>query len=173
MKKLNRSSWRYWCIRLGRHHGDPGYISRGMAVGIFCAFATPILQMVLAIGLAFLVRGAKIPAVLGTWLSNWFTTPLLLPFQCYLGSLIIGDHLSWGRINQLIRRLLATDSISDFIQVLYESGNGLLTSFLVGGVAFGLLLAIPGYLATYWIVQRHRAAKAQRKLAACRHTINP
>jgi len=165
MKRLAKSSWRYWCVRIARHHGDPEYISRGMAVGIFCAFATPVMQMLIAVGLAFLVRGAKIPAALGTWLSNWITTPLLLPFQCYLGRLVWGKPLSRVRINEMIQALSDTSSVKEFFQTFIACGNDIIASFLIGGVLLGLLLAGPGYFITLAVVRRYRKEKIRRKMA--------
>jgi uncharacterized protein (DUF2062 family) len=78
-------------VRMRQLEGNPHSLALGMAVGIFVSI-TPIipLQTVVAIALAFLVRGSKSAAVLGTWLSNPLTIPVVYYANYKLGCLLAG-----------------------------------------------------------------------------------
>lgn len=81
---------RYWYLRLVRIKASPGNIARGLAAGVFVGLL-PVLpfQTIIAIGLAFIVRGSKIAAALGTWISNplnW--VPLYMLFY-YVGKAVV------------------------------------------------------------------------------------
>jgi uncharacterized protein (DUF2062 family) len=62
-----------------------------MAIGIFVSIMPIIpLQTVVAVALAFLVRGSKSAAVLGTWLSNPLTIPVVYLCQLQAGVPLAG-----------------------------------------------------------------------------------
>ena len=83
-KKQRRRLWhRYWkyykwkILRLKEH---PQRIARGLAAGVF-AGCLPFmgLQFVFSVLIAILIRGNKITALMGTWISNPFTyVPIFL-----------------------------------------------------------------------------------------------
>jgi uncharacterized protein (DUF2062 family) len=83
-------------VRMRQLEGNPHYIALGMAVGIFVSI-TPIipLQTIVAIALAFLVRGSKSAAALGTWLSNPLTIPLVYYANYKLGCMLLGYQKHW------------------------------------------------------------------------------
>ena len=165
MKSLKKLSFKYWYIKLGRQAGTPEYVSRGMAAGLFCAFGTPVMQIPAAIALAFIIKGAKIPAFLGTWLTNWFTTPFFLPIQCMIGSLIWGVPLSFAKIKDITNAVIAASDVSwwQSVKVFCSFGSDILASFLIGGVAMGVLVAVPGYFITLWVVRRYRAIRQRMR----------
>lgn len=155
-------------LKLMRHRGTPAYVGRGVAAGLFSAFITPIGQMPLALLLALLVRGAKGSALLATWVTNPFNMPVVYSVQCYLGSFIIGDPLSYTLIKRLVSDILHNPSM----ETAGALGGELIASFLAGGILLGIAAAVPGYFITAEMVRRYRARRLHRKTAKmiCRKT---
>lgn len=144
-----------------RHPGTPESIGRGVAAGFFSAFIIPAFHMPLAFLLAMLVRGAKGAALLATWIVNPLTISVVYPVQCYLGSFIIGDLLSYPEIKQLVLDALAHPSWS----AMWELGGELIFSFFAGGLILGTAVALIGYFLTTVMVRRYRARRNERKTA--------
>jgi hypothetical protein len=142
-----------------RHPGTPESVGRGVAAGLFSAFIIPVGHMLLAFPLAMLVRGARATAVLSTWIINPFTVPVLYPAQCYLGSYLIGDPLSYG----LIKRLVLDAMTDPSLKTAGALSGELIASFLAGGLLLGTVLAIAGYFCTIVMVRRYRARRVRRK----------
>ncbi|MGA6924061.1 MAG: DUF2062 domain-containing protein [Desulfosarcina sp.] len=124
-------------VRMRQLEGNPCSIARGMAVGIFVSI-TPIipLQTLVAVTLAFLVRGSKSAAVLGTWLSNPLTIPLVYFVNYKLGCIILGYPKTVDSI--------AFDSLSQ----LMELGLEVTWAMVVGGVVIGGVLGLAAYFIT-------------------------
>jgi uncharacterized protein (DUF2062 family) len=155
-------------LRLMRHPGSPKSVGRGVAAGLFSAFILPGGHMLIAFLLAMLMRGAKGAAVLATWITNPFTIPFIWPVQCYLGSFVIGDLLSYPEIKRLLADALTSPSWSS----VGTLGLELILSFIAGGALLGVLTAVPGYFITAIMVRRYRARRLHRKTAkmVCRKT---
>ena len=158
MRKRSGKSVKFY-LKLMRNPGTPESVGRGVAAGLFAAFIVPAGHMLLAFPLAMLVRGARGAALLSTWVVNPLTVSVIYPVQCYLGSFIIGDLLSYPEIKQLVLDAMTNPSL----KTVGELGGELIVSFLVGGMLLGTLAAIPGYFCTIVMVQRYRAQRARRK----------
>ena len=124
-------------VRARQLEGHPNEIARGMAVGIFISI-TPIIpfQTVAAIVLAFLVRGSKAAAVLGTWLSNPLTIPLVYYVNYKVGCVLLGHESAMDRI------------VFDSLSQLMELGLEVTWAMMVGGVAVGAVLCVISYFVT-------------------------
>jgi uncharacterized protein len=125
-------------VRMRQLEGNPHYIALGMAVGIFISI-TPIipLQTVVAVTLAFLVRGSKSAAALGTWLSNPLTIPLVYYADYKLGCVLLNCQTTVDNI--------AFDSFSQ----LMDLGIGVTSAMLVGSLVIGAVLGVVGYSVTF------------------------
>ena len=125
-------------VRMRQLEGNPHYVALGMAVGIFVSI-TPIipLQTVVAIALAFLVRGSKSAAALGTWLSNPLTIPLVYYANYKIGCTLLGYQKTLDSI--------AFDSFSQ----LMELGLEVTWAMIVGGVVIGAILGVVAYFVTF------------------------
>ena len=88
-ERLRRYTRHQW-LRLLRVKAAPENIARGMAVGVFVGFI-PLLpsQSLVAIGVAFLVRGRKIAAVIGTLVTNPLTWIFLYILFYHIGRAIL------------------------------------------------------------------------------------
>ena len=79
--------------RLLQQEGSPGQRSRGLAAGVFAGcFPFFGLQTLLGVALASLLRGNRILAAAGTWISNPFTYVPLYWFNYTIGKRLLGDH---------------------------------------------------------------------------------
>lgn len=158
MRKRSGKSLKFY-LRLMRHPGSPESVGRGVAAGLFSAFITPVGQMPLALLLALPLRGAKGAALLSTWITNPLNMPVIYSVQCYLGSFIVGNPLSYEEIKLLVLNALHNPSM----KTAWALGGELVACFLAGGILFGLLSAVPGYFLTIELVRRYRARKIKRK----------
>ena len=125
-------------VRMRQLEGDPRYIARGMAVGIFVSI-TPIipLQTIVAVTLAFMTRGSKSAAALGTWLSNPLTIPLVYYANYKLGCILLRCQTTMDTI--------AFDSFSQLMSLGLEVTGAM----LVGSLIIGLVLAVVAYFVTF------------------------
>jgi uncharacterized protein (DUF2062 family) len=139
-------------VRMRQLEGNPHYIALGMAVGIFVSI-TPIipLQTLVAIVLAFMVRGSKSAAALGTWLSNPLTIPLVYFANYKLGCFLLGYQKKLDSI--------AFDSFSQ----LMELGLEVTWAMIVGGLVIGAVLGVVAYFVTFRVFAtiRRRSRQAQ------------
>jgi uncharacterized protein (DUF2062 family) len=136
-----RLSARYWWQEFGRQlkelRGKPHEISLGMAIGVFIAITPTIpFHTVLAVSLAALLRGSKLAAALGVWVSN----PLTIPFFYYgsyrLGRFVLGYP-----------QLPLPDDYS--LISLIKLGKHVTVAMLQGGVLLGILPGLLAYFLTY------------------------
>ena len=155
MRKRSGKSLKFY-LRLMRHPGSPESVGRGVAAGFFSAFIVPAGHMLLAFPLAVLVRGARGAAVLSTWIINPLSMPVVYPVQCYLGSFIIGEPLSYSLIKELVLDFHRNPSM----QTAGALGGELIFSFFAGGLLLGSLMAVVGYFCTIEMVLRFRARRS-------------
>ena len=142
---------RYWYLRVIRIQATPHTIAIGLAVGIFAGLL-PILpfQTIVAVTLAFVVRGSKIAAALGTWITN----PLnWVPFYmlCYfIGKVIVPFDVPPFDPTQL--------EMTQMMEIGWK--------FFAVIMAGGLVMAIPGSILSYFLgfkaVKLYRDKKAER-----------
>ena len=82
MKIEPRRASRYYYLKFIRLRGNPGVLARGVAVGTFVGITPTIpFHTVLALFLAFILRGSKIAALLTSVLIS---NPLTFLLQYYL-----------------------------------------------------------------------------------------
>ena len=138
--------------RFKQLQGDPHNIATGMGLGIFvCATPTFPFQTFLAIALAFIFRGSKAAAIIGSWLA----APVI-PFF-YIGSYKLGTFILGYSIP------IALDSLS--ISKLIDMGWSVVFAMITGGAIIGLLPGIAGYLITYIIFKKIHSRMSQSEQA--------
>ena len=88
-RSWNRSS-RYVVYRLRRLSDTPHAVALGFAIGVFTA-ATPFLgtHMVMAVLLAWVIGGSVVAALLGTFVGNPLTYPLIWYSTYEVGNLML------------------------------------------------------------------------------------
>jgi len=131
-----------WLAECRELSGDPRYLGRGMAIGIFVSM-TPFFPFHTAIALTMsvILRGSKRAAAIGVWLSNPLTIPI-----CYFVTYKLGITI------------LGTESIYDpdwkTFSDLFKMGVDIVYAMIIGGFVLGTALGIPTYYATKKIFQR-------------------
>ncbi|MDH3981778.1 MAG: DUF2062 domain-containing protein [Kiritimatiellaceae bacterium] len=147
-------------LRLMKHKGTPESVGRGAAIGLFIAFFIPFsFQMMVAFPLALLFKAAKVPALLFTWITNPVTIPLFYPLQCFVGSYLVGRPISYTSIRETSQNLVEAPSFSRLVGL----GAEIILSFFAGGLLFGTISGLIGYVVMVYLVRSHRKRKAQRQ----------
>ncbi|MFA7183724.1 MAG: DUF2062 domain-containing protein [Victivallales bacterium] len=153
MIKLNKFSLGYIYVKLVKQRGAPDYIARGVAIGFLVGLVIPFgFQIPVAIALAFIFHGAKIPAFACTWVTNHFTIFLIYPVQCWIGSYLIGNPLKFSKVEQQLENVV-NEKTWESLKAL---GGQLVASFFAGGFLFGIILAVPGYFISLYLVKKYR-----------------
>ena len=129
--------WQEFVRQLRELRGKPREISLGMAVGVFVGLTPTVpFHTVLAVSLAALLRGSKLAAALGVWVSN----PLTIPFF-YYGSYRLGKFA-------LGYQELAMPHDYSLISLM-KLGGHVTVAMVHGGVLLGILPALVVYFLTY------------------------
>lgn len=131
--------------------GDPHYIAVGMAAGVFVSITPTIpFHTVLAITLAFILRGSKPAAAIGVWFCNPITLPLFY-MGCYkVGTLILG-------------RSMPLDIKFEHFSELMSLGLDVTIAMIIGGVILGIIPGIAAYFITRKMVVTVRSRSGKRK----------
>ena len=157
----SRRLFRYYYDKAIREQGTPEYIARGWAIGVFIGFAVPFgLQLLVSIPLSFLLKGSKLGATVGTLATNHFTIFIIYPFQCWLGSYLIGNPLSFSEISAGLEEVIKNQDY----ETLFLLGKELVASFFIGGFLLAFISTPICYYLVKNLVIRYRAAKEKRRL---------
>lgn len=161
-KYLKWLSWRRAYCYMARQEGTPESVAMGAALGLFVGFIMPVGgQLAVAIPLAFLLKANKALAIIGTMVTNPYTIVFIYPFQCWLGSLLLGSPLDFKELELRFQGFLASPSWSG----LTGLGSELLWPFLLGGAALALAFSVPAYYLARYAVRLRRRRKAERLAA--------
>ncbi len=148
---------RYLYHRFITLRGTPEYLARGLAAGVF-AGSFPIfgLQTLVGVAIAVPLRGHKIMAAAGTWISNPFTYIPIYFFNFQVGQWLLGGHdLEFEK-----ESLLSSEEI-------LKLGVEFAFTLFVGCFAVGLVTAIASYFGCLWFVRRlHSQRKRSRDTIA-------
>ena len=160
MEKVRRLV-RYYYNKAVREKGSPEYIARGWGIGMFIGFAVPFgLQLLVSIPLSFLLKGSKLGATVGTLATNHFTIFIIYPFQCWLGSYLIGNPLSFAEISSGLEEVIKNQDY----ETLFLLGKELVISFFIGGFLLAFISTPICYFLVKTLVIRYRAAKEKRRM---------
>jgi hypothetical protein len=139
-RSINRY-WHYYRLRLLRLKEDPQKIARGFAAGVFAGcFPLIGLQFVMAIIFAFIVKGNKFMAVVGTWISNPFTYVPLFLFNFQVGKLIVNIFIPNN----------AMEFKWDSLKQISDLGAEITATLLLGSTIVGFCFC---FIAYYLILQ--------------------
>ena len=153
LKKRNKNPWlrilRYWWVRIARLQDNPPAIARGLACGVFAgSFPFFGFQMIIGILLAVLLRGNKIAAAAGTWISNPFTYVPIFAFNYQVGCILLGsDRADVERV--------PLETVSDIANIAKEKA----VILCAGSTVVGLVLAVICYFITIKLITRWRKSR--------------
>lgn len=182
-----RGGWRravqYVLHRLRRLPDPPHRIGRGVAAGIFVSF-TPLfgIHFLAAIGLAWLLGGNILAALLATFVGNPLTTPFIAAMSVSLGRWLLGTEGDLGPQAIVSEIAHATGEIGNNVLAIASQRQAewthlqsffadLFLPYLVGGIVPGLIAAAAGHYLTVPLVRayhKRRAEKAAARLARAR-----
>lgn len=146
-----RQKFRNFINKTKTLQGDPTYIARGIAIGVFVGITPTIpFHTAIAIVLAFILKASKPAAVIGAWAGN----PVTIPFF-YMGSYKIGMLLI-GNTKILGKNILT-------IQELLQLGINTTAAMILGGVVLGILPSIAAYFITRNIFTAIHARKTSKE----------
>jgi len=161
MKRLKKRSVAYWYYKILKERGTPDFVARGWAIGLFVNFFIPVMfQTAAAIPLAFVFRGSRIAAFVGTFITNNFTLPLIYPLQCYIGGYLICNPLRYEYIKSALKEIIRNPSYAEIFQL----GKQLVLAFFAGGALLGVVSAIIGYLIAHRLTLEHQKKRHERKM---------
>lgn len=152
-----RVSWRrsalYFVKRTLRLSGTPHAIALGCAVGAFAAF-TPFLGLhfVIAVVIAWLLRGNLIAGAVGTFVGNPLSFPLI-----WAGTYEVGQLILRGGGTGAPELLTEASAGLSFQQIL-----PLLQPMLIGSIPLGLAAACLVYFMVHKAVLAYRSARRVR-----------
>lgn len=171
-----RRATRYVVHRMRRLPDEPHRIARGIFAGCLIGFLPlPGLQFVGAAGLAWLMRGNILAALLGTFNSNPVTTPFFAVAAISLGHWMLGIQTPltaeaigkafadaggdlWGNVMAIFTDAPAHwEGLVNFWQTIY-------VPYFIGALGPGIVLSLGFYYATIPLVhayQKSRAAKSK------------
>ena len=157
-----RRAARYYYLRFIRLKGHPSVLARGVAVGTFIGITPTIpFHTILALILAFVLRGSKIAALLSTFIVS---NPITFLPQYYLswqiGNWLLPGKHSWEDVSELIKLIGNGAKFSETLTALSHVGLNSL-SVLIGG---GIVLAIPFTIGFYYLSYKFFCSIRKRRL---------
>lgn len=167
---------KYFWHRLRRLPDPPHRVARGVFAGTFVNFP-PIFgfQLLAAAGLAWALRGNILAALLGTFLSNPITTPIIAITSLKLGHWMLGTEGDIGLNGvfaafagagaELWHNVLAMfgpeEAHWDGLVLFWDR---IYLPYLVGSILPGLVLSFALAWATVPLVQAYQAMRRRRTL---------
>ncbi|MBX2863047.1 MAG: DUF2062 domain-containing protein [Leptolyngbyaceae cyanobacterium MAG.088] len=140
---------RYFYIRFIRLRSHPQAIARGLAAGVF-AGSYPFfgLQTIIGVAIAAAIRGNKIIAAAGTWISNPLTYVPIYAFNYQVGRWLL---------RQSTEISFANSSPNEWMSL----GLDITVTLLIGSTVVGITLAIISYYGSLYL--NHRLQSRQNK----------
>jgi len=156
---------RYYYLRFIRLRGGPHQLALGMSLGVFAGMM-PIMpfQMALAVALAFLFRGSKITAALGTWISNPLNWYFLYYYSYKIGAWVLGlEGQQGGRFSSIMTSVRTGEDAMVIAEKILAAGGVMIASFLTGGLIMAIIAAIPSYFIFLFMFKNIRTWRNARK----------
>jgi uncharacterized protein (DUF2062 family) len=158
---------RYYYLRFIRLKGEPQELALGMALGVFTGMM-PIMpfQIALAVTLALFLKGSKITAAIGTWISNPLNWYLVYFYDYKLGAVVLGLPERKAVFSSIILAMKSGQGSFAVVSKILEAGGAFAAAFLLGGLILGLIFAPVAYfffLHFFRYVRRWRKDRRRRR----------
>ncbi len=137
-------------VRFVRLRGLPEEIAKGVALGIFVGM-TPTFgfQMAIALFFAYLLKENRLAAILGVWITNPVTAPVIYSIEYEMGRILLSmpraslpAEFTWGAY---------ADLGWDIMYPLWVGGT--LAGVILGALAYFVTLRMVPIVKT-WRIQR-------------------
>jgi uncharacterized protein (DUF2062 family) len=104
------------------------------------------------------LKGSKIGATLGTFITNHFTVFVIYPLQCYVGSIILRNGLSYDIIKDAMLKVINEQTYDSLV----SCGADLVYSFFMGGFLLTAIMTPITYIGVLYMVKSYRSKKEQQ-----------
>ncbi len=146
-KMQRKNNYREFIDRFKKLQGDPHYVAMGMAIGIFVSITPTIpFHTVIAITLAFVLRGSKPAAAIGVWFCNPVTASIFYLASYKVGMLILGKSAPF-------------DVKYESVLELMKLGTDVTIAMIIGGAILGILPGIAAFFITRKIFTKIRSRR--------------
>lgn len=143
-------------LKIVREKATPEYIARGWAIGMFYGCLIPFgFQLLCSIPTAFLLKGSKIGASVGTLITNHFSVFIIYPLQCYAGLLLMGRNRSLAELKEIMAKVIHASSY----EALLGIGTELVAAFFIGGALLTAVMTPLTYFFVKSLVVKYRAKR--------------
>ncbi len=144
---------KFMYTKIVRGRGSPDYIARGWALGVFVGCVVPVFcQLIIAVPLSFVLRGSKIGAAAGTFVTTPPTAVFIYPLQIWVGNRFLGGGLSFESIRKASTDMLFAGNWDGFVQM----GMELIAAFFAGGLLWAAVMTPVTYFLVRFLVVRYR-----------------
>lgn len=159
---------RYHYLKLLRLRGEPRYLAKGVALGVFIGITPTIpLHTVMILALALLLRTSKVSALLASVaISNPLTIPPQYYFSWRLGNLLFPGNLTWEKINGV---LVIIEEGAGFLEIIHRIatlGSKAIAAMVAGGCLLALPFAVASYFVALNIFQKIESRRRKRRAKA-------
>ena len=145
--------------KIVREKASPEYIARGWAIGMFYGCLIPFgFQLLCSIPTAFILKGSKIGATVGTLITNHFTVFIIYPVQCYVGLLLMGKTRSMAELKEIMTGVIHASSY----EALLSIGTELVAAFFIGGAILTAVMTPVTYFFVKSLVVKYRAKRIKQ-----------
>jgi hypothetical protein len=145
LQKLARLP-RYYFLRVKRLKGDPEYLARGFALGVFMGNLPLVPQTILLIPVTIALQASTVAGIISSVIVN---NPFTVTVQYYLawkiGSFILPGRGSMAHLEQMLR-VVAEQGLLDGLAAIGRLGFDTLLVLQIGGVLMGLPMALISYV---------------------------
>jgi hypothetical protein len=138
--------------KLTKLQGGPRYIAMGVAIGVFIGITPTIpFHTILAIIMAFILRGSKPAAIISVWISNPATIPFFYYASYKTGHLFLLETSEKPQLNLLLNALKSSTPLVEkwnIIETFFHHHFETACTILAGGVILAIIPAILSYFVT-------------------------
>ena len=166
MKLEPRRVARYYYLRFIRLKGHPSVLARGVAVGTFIGITPTIpFHTILALIVAFVLRGSKVAALLSSIIVS---NPITLVPQYYLawqiGNWMTPGKHSWDDLSILIKAIIHGGQFGETLSALGQIGLDSLFVLLAGGIVLALPFTFVFYCLSYMLFSSIQKRRLEKKV---------
>ena len=167
----------YMMARIKRLPDSPKNISFGVAIGVFVSFSPFFgIHVLLAFIIARFLRVNILAAILGTFMGNPISFPIIAALNFNVGDLFVDvsseARLGKSFLDQLVEvfyalsknlSMILRGDRTDFSTII-DFFYGIFLPYLVGGLILGLAASIISYFIVLPTIVMYRARKLRKKL---------
>lgn len=123
-----RRAFKYYRLRLIRLDDSPNRIAFGIANGVSVCFTPlPLLHLVQALALSFLMRGNILATIVSSWAGNPWTYPLMWAAAWEIGRRAF-RMIGWG-----VADIPDHAGLSDLWHIMMDDPMGVMVPWIAGG----------------------------------------